>query len=242
MNVETWLWIGTIGMLLGMVLLYLPLLSNKNAHEEAGLLAHFYVPMLAFTSYMLMALGGGALTTHGGRVFYFARYADWSVTTPLLLYSLVTSGLKGTGLKSPAMLAGLLGADVYMIVTGFIAGLTDNMTIKWSFYITSCISFLAIYALLFGPFRRMAATGPHGSEYARKSTVLALVWLAYPIVFIIGQEGMKIWSATADAALYTSLDLIAKIGYGLWAVSLAKKSATANATADGYTGARAVVR
>ena len=88
MNIETWLWVGTIGMLLGMVLLYLPLLSNKSEHEEGDMIAHFYVPMIAFTLYLLMALGAGALTTSTGRVFYFGRYIDWTFTTPLLLYSL----------------------------------------------------------------------------------------------------------------------------------------------------------
>ncbi len=111
-----------------------------------------------------------------------------------------------------------------MIATGFVAGLSDNPNIKWSFYISSCISFLAIYALLFGPFRKLTATGPHGADYIKKASVLSLLWLAYPIVFIIGQEGFGIWSGKTDAALYMILDITAKVAYGLWAVSLEKKA------------------
>ncbi len=225
MNVQTWLWIGTLGMLLGMVLLYFPLLSNKNERDEGDLIAHFYVPLIAFALYLLMALGAGALTTSTGRVFYFGRYVDWTFTTPLLLWSLVNAGLKGTGIKRPALMWGLLGADVYMILTGLVAGLTDNMTVKWSFYITSCFAFIAIYGLIFGPYKRLTATGPNGADFMKKATVLSLVWLAYPIVFIVGQEGLRKWSGTTDATLYTILDLTAKVLYGLWAVSLAKKSA-----------------
>ena len=239
MNVQTWLWIGTVGMLLGMVRLYFPLLSNRSEREEGDLVSHFYVPLIAFTLYLLMALGAGALTTSTGRVFYFGRYIDWTFTTPLLLWSLVSNGLQGTGIKRPALVWGLLGADVYMIATGFVAGLTDNLTVKWSFYITSCISFIAIYALLFGPLKKLTATGPNGADYMKKATVLSLLWLAYPIVFIIGQEGLRIWSATADATLYTILDLTAKVVYGLWAVSLAKK-ATVGATE--YSAVRATAR
>ena len=180
MTVQTWLWIGTVGMLLGMVLLYFPLLSNRSEREEGDLVSHFYVPLIAFTLYLLMALGAGALTTSTGRVFYFGRYIDWTFTTPLLLWSLVSNGLQGTGIKRPALVWGLLGADVYMIATGFVAGLTDNLTVKWSFYITSCISFIAIYALLFGPFKKLTATGPNGADYMKKATVLSLLWLAYP--------------------------------------------------------------
>ncbi len=241
MNVETWLWIGVVGMLLGAVLLYLPLASNRNVRDEGDLVSHFYVPLIAFTLYLMMALGAGAMHTSSGRVFYFGRYIDWTFTTPLLLWSLVSSGLHGTNIKRPALVWGLLGADVYMILTGFVAGLTDNMTVKWSFYITSCISFLAIYALIFGPFKKLTANGPNGADFVKKASVLSLLWLAYPIVFIIGQEGLRIWSANVDAALFTILDLSAKVLYGLWAVSLAKKSLATTGAAD-YTAVGATTR
>jgi bacteriorhodopsin len=223
-TVQLWLWIGTIGMFLGMVLLYFPLLRNRSEREEGDLIAHFYVPMIAFALYLLMALGAGSLTTATGRVFYFGRYIDWTFTTPLLLFSLVSTGLQGTGIKRTPLLLGLLGADVYMILTGYVAGLSDNMTVKWSFYITSCVAFIAIYALMFGPYKRLTATGPNGADYMKKAAILSLVWLAYPIVFIIGQEGLRLWSAGVDAVLFTCLDLTAKVVYGLWAVSLAKKA------------------
>ncbi len=240
MTVETWLWIGTIGMLLGTVPLYFALVSNKSEYDEGDYMAHFYVPLIAFTLYLLMALGAGAMHTSIGRVYYFGRYVDWTFTTPLLLYSLVVSGLKGTGVKRNGLLIGLLGADVYMIATGFIAGLTDNPTVKWSFYICSCVSFLAIYALLFGPYKKLTAAGQHGSTYVKKAGFLSIVWFAYPVVFLFGQEGLRYWSATWDATFFTILDLTAKVAYGLWAVSLAKQSAAASGDFDRTVAATAV--
>ena len=223
-TIHLWLLIGTIGMALGAALLYFAMASNKSERQEGDMVAHFYVPLIAFALYLLMLLGAGALTTSTGRVFYFARYIDWTFTTPLLLWSLVNSGMQGTGIKRPALVCGLLAADVYMILTGFVAGLTDNLTVKWSFYITSCIAFIAVYGLLFGPFRRLTATGPNGGDFIKKAATLSLVWLAYPIVFILGQEGLKIWSGDWDAIFFTILDLTAKVLYGLWAVSLSKKA------------------
>jgi bacteriorhodopsin len=238
-TIHLWLWIGTIGMLIGAVLLYFAMASNKSEREEGDLVSHFYVPLIAFALYLLMALGVGSLTTSIGRVFYFGRYIDWTFTTPLLLWSLVNTGLQGTGIKRPALVWGLLGADVYMILTGFVAGLTDNMTVKWCFYITSCFAFLAVYGLLFGPFKRLTATGPNGADYMKKAATLSLLWLAYPIVFILGQEGIRYWSGDVDAIAYTILDLTAKVAYGLWAVSLAKKALTR--TPDYPTTARATI-
>ncbi len=227
MTVELWLWIGVIGMLLGSVLLYFSLVGNKEPSDQGDLMAHFYVPLIAFTLYLLMALGAGSLTTHTGRVFYFGRYIDWTFTTALLLWSLVSQGLRKAGERQPSLIWGLIGADVYMIATGFVAGLTDNPTVKWSFYICSCFGFLAIYALLFGTIRRLVASGTSDNQYSKKAGVLAFIWLAYPIVFLIGQEGLRLWSPVWDAVFFTLLDLSAKVAYGLWAVSMTRGVAKA---------------
>ncbi len=225
MSVETWLWIGAVGMLLGMVPLYFALVANKSEYDEGDYLSHFFVPLTAFTLYLAMALGAAQLTTGVGRVYYYGRYIDWSITTPLLLYSLVAAGLKGTGIKRTGMILGLMGADIYMIGTGFLAGLTDNPHVKWSFYFCSCVAFAAIYGLLFGPFKKLAVAGPNGSDYMKKAPALFGLWFLYPIVFLLGQEGLRYLSPAFDAVAYTILDLTTKIAYGLWAVSLAKKSA-----------------
>lgn len=220
MTVQLWLWIGVIGMSIGLVLLFFPMQKNKSVSEQGDSIAHFLVPMIAMTLYLLMALGHGSVTLPSGRVFYFARYIDWSITTPLLLLSLVSGAVQGHKHKRGALIAGLVLSDVYMIVTGLVAGWTDDSTLKWWFYAVSCLSFLAIYALLFGPFRELSLASPKGALYRKKALVLAVVWFAYPIVFLIGQEGLRLWSPLVDAVLFTCLDLIAKVLYGLWAVSM----------------------
>lgn len=222
--VEFWLWVGVIGMGVGSVLLFFRALNNKRPEDQADLNAHFFVPAIAFSLYLLMALGGGVMQTYPGHFFFYGRYIDWVFTTPLLLFSLVYSGLEGTGQKRPTLIWTLLAADVYMIVTGFVAALCDAPALKWSFYFLSWLGFLAIGGMIFGPFRRMAHAGPYGADFSRKATVLALVWLAYPVVFILGQEGVQAWSAGVDSLLFTCLDLTAKVIYGLWAVALLSKS------------------
>ncbi len=220
MTVQTWLWIGTFGMSIGLLLLFFPMQKNKSVSEQGDSIVHFLVPMIAMTLYLLMALGHGSVALPSGRTFYFARYIDWSITTPLLLLSLTSSAVEGHKRKRGAMIAGLVLSDVYMIVTGLVAAWTDDPSLKWWFYGVSCLAFLAIYGLLWGPFRKLSQTSLKGENYRKKATVLSIVWFAYPIVFLIGQEGLRLWSPVIDAALFTSLDLIAKVLYGLWAVSL----------------------
>ncbi len=220
MTVELWLWIGTIGMSIGMILLFFPMQKNKSLSEQGDSIAHFLVPMFALTLYLLMALGHGSVVRPSGRVFYYARYIDWSITTPLLLLSLVSGAVKGHAKKRGALIAGLVISDVYMIATGFVAGWTDDPTLKWWFYALSCLSFVAIYALLWGPFKELSLRSPEGALYRKKAAALSIVWFAYPIVFLVGQEGFRLWSPLVDAALFTILDLTAKVAYGLWAVSM----------------------
>ena len=112
MTVQTWLWIGVIGMSIGMLLLFFPMQKNKSVSEQADSIAHFLVPMVAMTLYLLMALGHGSVTLPSGRVFYFARYIDWSITTPLLLLSLVSGAVAGHRHKRGALIAGLVLSDV----------------------------------------------------------------------------------------------------------------------------------
>ncbi len=224
-------------MAIGQFLLFFPMQKNKSVDEEGDSICHFFVPLVAMTLYLLMALGYGQTHLASGRTFYFGRYIDWTITTPLLLLSLVSAAVKGQKIKRGALIAGLLAADVYMIVTGLVAGWTDDPTLKWWFYALSCLSFIAIYGLLWGPFKRLSESSPDGKKYVKKAAVLSIVWFAYPIVFIIGQEGLRLWSPLYDAILFTCLDLIAKVLYGLWAVSMVKTTDPARDALPG-SGAR----
>ncbi len=224
MTVQLWLWIGTIGMSVGLILLFFPMQKNESVSEQGDSIAHFLVPMVALTLYLLMSLGHGSVTLPSGRVFYYARYIDWSITTPLLLLSLVSSAVYGQSNKRGALIAGLVLSDVYMIATGLVAGWTDDPTLKWWFYVLSCLAFLALYGLLWGSFRRLSQDSPKGDLYRRKATALSIVWFFYPVVFLLGQEGLRLWSPVVDAALFTILDLTAKVAYGLWAVSMVQST------------------
>jgi len=223
-------------MAIGQFLLFFPMQKNKSVDEEGDSICHFFVPLVAMTLYLLMALGHGEAHLASGRTFYFGRYIDWTITTPLLLLSLISAAVKGQREKRGALIAGLLASDVYMIATGLVAGWTDDPTLKWWFYALSCLSFIAIYGLLWGPFKRLSESSPDGKNYVKKAAVLSIVWFAYPVVFIIGQEGLRLWSPLYDAILFTCLDLIAKVLYGLWAVSMAK---TTDAARDALPGSGA---
>jgi bacteriorhodopsin len=109
-----------------------------------------------------------------------------------------------------------------MIVTGLVAGLSPTGSgAKWLWYLISSGAFLFIYYCIWGPMRREATlTGERAvAVYKTNATFLSVVWLAYPIVFLIGSEGIEALDPTTTGACYTVLDLIAKVVFGI--VSLA---------------------
>ena len=77
---------------MGFALLFIAFLmcSYFTYNESYGRRMPHYVSLLicglASLAYLSMATGNGSMVRADGRVFYWARYIDWLVTTPLLLY------------------------------------------------------------------------------------------------------------------------------------------------------------
>lgn len=232
MNETSWLWIGTVGMLAGSLLLFAAG-GRRTEDEEAHTLVNGFVPLFAAVSYCAMALHQGEVTLPDGRLFLFARYVDWSVTTPVLLLGLSMTALHGARRRA-GLVAGLIAADVVMIVTGGFFGASHDAFAKWLWYVTSCIAFLAIFYVLFGPLRAeaQARDDVRQATYGREATILAALWLIYPIVVLLGPDGMQYWDATLTTACVTVLDLVAKVGFGLIAMAGSAKAAAADLARD----------
>lgn len=75
-----------------------------------------------------------ATGTHGTRIFYFARYIDWTFTTPLLLVCLCRSAIH-TGRVRYDLMAGAVFADLIMIGTAFAYGASLIGWMKWTWFI-----------------------------------------------------------------------------------------------------------
>lgn len=224
MTETTWLWIGTLGMLAGSILLFITG-GSRTQDEEGHTLLHGFVPLFAAVAYFSMAVHQGSITLAGNREFLFARYIDWSVTTPALLLALSMTALHGAHRRA-GLVAGLLTADVVMIVTGLFFGLSDDPLAKWTWYITSCVAFLGVYYVLFGQMRKeaQARDDARRSAYNRNLPILSILWLLYPIVVILGPDGLGYWSATLATALITIIDLVAKVAYGFLSALGSKKA------------------
>ena len=205
---NAWLWIGTAGMTAGALAF---LVLGRRARGEGGsfFLITFFIAFVAATAYLAMALGQGAVTI-GGRELFYARYADWLITTPLLLLDLAI--LVGA---SRILISWLIGLDIYMIGTGLIAGLTVGNE-RYIWFAVSSVAFVAIVGILVGRFMEMArAQGPGiARTFTRLAGLTIGLWTLYPIVWLLGTEGTGTVSLTTEVAMFVVLDLLAKVGFG----------------------------
>jgi bacteriorhodopsin len=112
------------------------------------------------------------------REVYWARYVDWSMTTPLLLLDLcLLAGLSGANILVAIV------ADIIMILTGLFAAFTTAGGPKWGWYAMSCAAYLVVIY-------QLAINGRHVVSNKDKKTstffmaiagFTLVLWTMYPM-------------------------------------------------------------
>ena len=217
-----WLWIGTAGMFLGMVYFIARGWGVQNERRQKFYIATIFITAIAFANYLAMALGYGLTTVVvGGEEIpiYWARYTDWLFTTPLLLYDL---GLLAGADRNTIYT--LVGLDVAMIGTGAVATLTGDLQgaalstgaqrlIWWG---VSTAFLLVLLVFLFRNLTQQARnlSGEAQSKFRLLRNMLTVIWLVYPVWWLVGTEGVGAVGLGIETAGFMVLDLVAKVGFG----------------------------
>lgn len=217
--------IGFVVMALGSLAVY----AHGSSHPEIRHHTNFHslVCFIAATAYLAMATGMGRLEEADGGTLYLARYLDWSVTTPILLTGLVLTGLHEHDRHSGFILP-VIVLDVVMILTGLMSAVADTGFQQILWYTWSCIAFAGVLYLLWLPIRSIsrAMGGRFDVVYRKNLAFLTIVWLGYPLVFLLGPQGFGTLSEVADVWTILVLDIVAKVIYGF--VSTARFKAMPN--------------
>jgi bacteriorhodopsin len=204
------------------------------------------VCFIASIAYLAMATGHGYyVRCCDGREFYYARYLDWIITTPLMLHGIVYLG----GFDNDTWIY-LFFQDILMIAAGLI-GSTTCTSDKWIFFAFSMLNFIPILYYIAAEMRKeldvhiydesgnvvqkiaekekLGATLPFiwfWLTFKRAAYLLIIVWSLYPIVWILA-EGTGVISSNGEAIFYTVLDVIAKSAFG-YLIAFASKNSMAN--------------
>lgn len=212
-SVVDWLHFGMYGMIVGTVIIGLIGSSMRKEDRNHVYLAG-WITLIAATAYYAMSIGFGTFF-RDNQYIQLARYADWVITTPLLLISLLIIAMpKDKTKERTSIIAGIIGLDVYMIMTGLFATLTSD---KWPWYVFSCIALALIgymlYVLVLGK-AKAAGTGIY-HLFSELAIYLSVLWIAYPVIWYLSGSGQNKISFLAENAVYSILDLLAKVGFGI---------------------------
>ncbi|CEM28689.1 unnamed protein product [Vitrella brassicaformis CCMP3155] len=180
---------------------------------------------IAALAYLCMSLDIGVSSDEGGRSFYWARYVDWTLTTPLLLVDLgLLAGVHYNELIYVIIM------DILMIVAGLIGGLyADDPYKGWPLFVFGMIVFLPIILSLTTSMKEKALSfaSDVGARFNQLSVMTVLLWSAYPVVWVIA-EGTKVIPVDLEIVLYAILDVSAKCLFGF--ILLANRSLIERAT------------
>ena len=182
-----------------------------------------FIPVWSGLAYLAMALGLGTVEV-AGQTTYWARYADWVVTTPLLLTALWMTATTRTE-KRPhvSTLITLVAADVVMILSGLVADLSEG-TARLVFYAVGVAALAVVFWTAFTSLRRVAHADPEvGRIYDRVATYLALFWIGYPLTWILGPSGLGVVGQNVDTALFILLPIFSKVGFSVYDLGLLRK-------------------
>jgi sensory rhodopsin len=156
------------------------------------------------------------------------RYIDWLITTPLLLveFGLIVA-IAGAATKG--FVTRIVIADIIMIVTGYLGEISVVGAIDtWIYFIISSLAWLYIvYAVFQVKLDGMPEYAANAVKIMRRFVMFG--WAIYPIGTSIEQfmklGGADVTAAVAIAAIvYVIADVLNKVGFGMVAVSAAKKA------------------
>ncbi|WP_181686581.1 bacteriorhodopsin [Halorhabdus salina] len=224
------LWAGTAGMFLGMLYFIATGWNVQDSRRKKFYIVTTFIAAIAFVNYLAMATGFGRLpieivndiigtSFEEPETIYWARYTDWILTTPLLLYDIAL--LAGADRNTTSTLVGL---DVLMILTGVVATLqftgaagleAEALRIVWWGVSTG---FLLV--LLYFLFSTLTAKANELSPDTRSTfkllrNMIGILWLVYPIWWIIGTEGVGVIGIGPETAGFAVLDVTAKVIFGI---------------------------
>lgn len=120
MTQQTLLWIGCLSMAAGATFFGFGAERAKNDRWQVVYVLNFFICAIASVLYLAMTQRQG-FNVIFDRPTFWVRYITWMFSTPLTLVL-----LSYLGRTKPIILASMIGADVLMIATGFVAAISPK--------------------------------------------------------------------------------------------------------------------
>lgn len=205
-------WVYVAGMAIG-ALHFWALSRDPKGVPQYEYLVAIFIPIWSGLAYMAMALDQGKVEA-AGQIAHYARYIDWIVTTPLLLLALSWTAMQFIK-KDWTLIGFLMSTQVVVITTGLIADLSERNWVRYLWYICGVAAFLIVLWGIWVPLR--AKSKSQGRELAelhnRLTVYFTVLWIGYPIAWIIGPSGFSWVNQEIDTLLFCILPFFSKVGF-----------------------------
>lgn len=203
---KTFLWVCFFCLMLPTIYFFISMWSQERKYFHA---ITTYITGCASLAYLVMASSSGFVMV-GTRQFFYIRYIDWAITTPLLLLDLL-----GLCNASFDLTFAVIGADILMIVAG-LGGAMFTSSVKWGFWAFGMLMFCPIvFYLATGLTRSAEEVGHNAAElFSRLGWLTVISWAFYPLMWILA-EGLGSISVDIEVVGYGILDIAAKSVFGL---------------------------
>jgi len=217
-----WLALGTILMLIGTVYFIVRGWGVTDPKQQEYYIITIMIPGIATAAYLSMFFGygltqvpvnyTGPFVEDGMLAIYWARYADWLFTTPLLLLDL---GLLANADRNT--IGALVGLDAFMIVTGLVGALSKDLVARYVWWTISTIALVFILYYLFAALTARAQVMDEDtrSTFTTLRNLVLVLWSVYPVLWLVGTEGAQLVPLFAETLGFMILDVSAKVGFGL---------------------------
>ncbi|HEX6967797.1 MAG TPA: bacteriorhodopsin [Micromonosporaceae bacterium] len=166
--------------------------------------------------HVVLALGGGR-TVVDGHLVDWARYADWAVTAPLLVIALSMTATHALADKRPGTVVVAVLLAVSMIGLGLAADLVTDPLGRYLVYGLGMLALIALFAVIWGPWRAAAARQPEPMPrlYRNVAWSLSALWVAFPLVWVLGPAGLELFGEAANTILFLVLGVLMKVVWSL---------------------------
>lgn len=145
----------------------------------------------------------------------FTYYADWIVSTPLIMLALGLTAMYPLQKIEWHLLFPLLITQAMIVITGLLAQISHNPTGALCFFSIGNLLMIIVFYLIFGPIMHIAKNNKDiYTKYKKLSILFAAFWISYPTVWILGTTGFGIFSPYITNLLFIILPILCKPVFG----------------------------
>jgi len=181
--------------------------ANTSGEQRKYYICSTYICGFAAMAYFAMLSGQGWTAVAGCRQFFYARFADYMITMPLIIVL-----LGQIAAADGATIAATVGASSVWMISLYMGSVSVVTTVKWFWFMLSLGALAAVLVSLARSYKDSSMQRyPEVAElYGKTAWLTILVFFCYPAVWLFSQ-GFASFSVSFEVCAFAVLDVVSKV-------------------------------